>query len=60
MTSLTIDPKKTALILIDLQMGVVNRPTVPHSGPDVVKIPPAFPRLGQVRSTEDILAALAR
>jgi nicotinamidase-related amidase len=36
MTSLTIDPRKTALVLIDLQQGIVGRPCAPRSGPDVV------------------------
>jgi nicotinamidase-related amidase len=37
MSTLTIDPKKTALVLIDLQQGIVARSWAPHSGPDVVK-----------------------
>jgi nicotinamidase-related amidase len=37
MSSLEIDPRKTALVLIDLQEGVVSRPLAPHSGPQVVK-----------------------
>lgn len=38
MASLDIDPKKAALVLIDLQQGIVNRPGGgPRSGPDVVK-----------------------
>ena len=32
-----LDPKTTALVLIDLQKGVVGRPLAPHSGADVVK-----------------------
>jgi len=37
MASLTIDPRKTALVLIDLQQGIVGRPCAPHSGPEVVQ-----------------------
>jgi nicotinamidase-related amidase len=37
MASLTIDPLKSALVLIDLQQGIVGRPSAPHAGPEVVK-----------------------
>jgi nicotinamidase-related amidase len=37
MASLTLDPRKTALVLIDLQQGIVGRPCAPHSGPEVVQ-----------------------
>ena len=37
MTTLSIDPKKAALILIDLQQAIVNRPCAPHSCPAVVQ-----------------------
>ena len=30
------DPKRTALVVIDLQHGIVGRTPAPHSGPDVV------------------------
>ncbi len=33
----TLDPNTTALVLIDLQKGVVARPFAPHSGADVLK-----------------------
>jgi nicotinamidase-related amidase len=33
----TLDPVTTALVLIDLQKGIVGRPLAPHSGPDVLK-----------------------
>jgi nicotinamidase-related amidase len=36
MTDLTIDLRSTALVLIDLQRGIVSRQTAPHSAPDVV------------------------
>ena len=36
-SSLTLDPKTTALVLIDLEHGIVAMPVVPHSGADVVK-----------------------
>ena len=32
-----LDPHSTALVLIDLQKGIVGRPLAPHSGPDVLK-----------------------
>jgi nicotinamidase-related amidase len=37
MSSLTIDPRKTALVLIDLQRGIVGRPSAPQAGPAVVR-----------------------
>ena len=37
MKSLAIDPQTAALVLIDLQQGIVGRPVVPHSGPVVVQ-----------------------
>jgi nicotinamidase-related amidase len=33
---LSYDPATSALVLIDLQQGIVNQPLVPRSGPDVV------------------------
>ena len=35
-TSLQLDPKTTALVLIDLEHGIVSRPLAPHSGAEVV------------------------
>jgi nicotinamidase-related amidase len=32
-----LDPKTTALVLIDLQKGIISRPLAPRSGADVVK-----------------------
>jgi nicotinamidase-related amidase len=32
-----LDPKSTALVLIDLQKGIVGRTLAPHSGPAVLK-----------------------
>ena len=37
MTSLSIDPKTSALVLIHLQNGVVSRQTAPHTAQEVVK-----------------------
>lgn len=34
---LNLDPSTTALVLIDLQKGIISRPVAPWSGPDVVK-----------------------
>jgi nicotinamidase-related amidase len=36
MTSLQFDPKSTALVLIDLQHGIVGRPLAPHSAADAI------------------------
>ena len=36
MTSLQFDPKSTALVLIDLQQGIVSRTLAPHSAKDVI------------------------
>ncbi len=36
MTPLTIDPKRSALVLIDLQQGILGRPGSPRSGPAVL------------------------
>jgi hypothetical protein len=46
-----LDMRDTALVLIDLQRGVVNLPTLPRS------IRQILPRIGQVRSTQEVLAA---
>src|ERR1017187_6469371 len=37
MNKLTIDHNKTALVIIDLQKGIVGRPTLPYSSDLVVK-----------------------
>ena len=34
---LQLEPKKTALVLIDLQNGIVGMPTAPYSAAEVVK-----------------------
>ena len=36
MASLTLDPATTALVVIDLQRGIIGTPTVPHTAADVV------------------------
>jgi hypothetical protein len=36
MSSLVLDPEKTALVLIDLQKGILAMPAVPHSVVEVV------------------------
>jgi len=33
---LTLDPKRTALVLIDLQRGIMGRQTAPHAASDVL------------------------
>ena len=35
-TPLSLDPQSTALVLIDLQRGIVTRDTKPHTAADVV------------------------
>jgi nicotinamidase-related amidase len=35
-TALTLDPKTTALVVIDLQNGIVAMPTVPYTGAEVL------------------------
>ena len=37
MSSFNLDPKKTALVVIDLQQGIVGRPTAPHAPSEVVE-----------------------
>jgi nicotinamidase-related amidase len=37
MTTIAIEPRKTALVLIDLQQGVVSRPLAPRLGAEVVQ-----------------------
>jgi nicotinamidase-related amidase len=37
MTPLHLDPQKTALVLIDLQQGIMSLPTVPHAAQDVIQ-----------------------
>lgn len=34
--SLTLDPRTTALVLIDLQKGIVGQPMAPHDAPSVI------------------------
>ena len=34
--ALLLDPKETALVLIDLQKGILGRQTAPHTAPDVL------------------------
>ncbi len=36
-TTLKLDPKKTALVLIDLQNGIVGRDTQPHTAGEVIE-----------------------
>ena len=36
MAELALDPASTALVVIDLQKGIVGMPTVPYAAPDVV------------------------
>ena len=36
MSDFTLDPRTTALVVIDLQRGIVATPTVPHASADVI------------------------
>lgn len=36
MPTLTLDPATTALVLIDLQRGIIGAPTAPHAASDVI------------------------
>jgi nicotinamidase-related amidase len=36
MTDFTLDPRTTALVVIDLQRGITGTPTVPHASADVI------------------------
>ena len=38
MTALDLDPKATALVVIDLQRGIVSRDVAPHSSRDVMAL----------------------
>src|SRR3954470_14059139 len=38
MSDLTLDPRTTALVVIDLQRGIAAIPTVPHASVDVIAI----------------------
>jgi nicotinamidase-related amidase len=37
MTTLHLDPRKTALVLIDLQNGIIATPTVPYTAQEVIQ-----------------------
>jgi nicotinamidase-related amidase len=37
MTAMQLDAKKTALVVIDLQKGIVGRPIVPHTAPEILE-----------------------
>ena len=37
MTEILVNPKSTALVVIDLQKGIASQPTQPHAAKDVVK-----------------------
>jgi nicotinamidase-related amidase len=37
MTPIQLEPSSTALILIDLQRGIVSRPVAPHAAADVIR-----------------------
>jgi nicotinamidase-related amidase len=50
--SLSLDPKTTALVLIDLQKGIAGRPVEPHTGQSVVEKAAALGRkFAEVRGT---------
>jgi nicotinamidase-related amidase len=57
MSDLTLDPRTTALVVIDLQRGIVATPTVPNPLPDVVA---NASRLAQHFRTRQALVVLVR
>jgi len=57
MSDLTLDPRTTALVVIDLQRGIVATPTVPNPLPDVVA---NASRLAQHFRTQQALVVLVR
>src|SRR5262245_12415748 len=64
MTDLSLDPRATALIVIDLQRGIVARPSGPHSSADVVarsaRLADAFRRAGATVVLVDVAFAADR
>ncbi len=58
---LTLDPATSALVLIDLQYGIVAMNVHPQSSTEVIaraKLKFTFPRIGRTRTTQDVLTAL--
>jgi isochorismate hydrolase len=55
MTQLTLDPARTALVVIDMTRGVLNALSEEEHYYVCTRI---FPRMGRLRSTDEIVAAL--
>jgi nicotinamidase-related amidase len=53
MSDFVLDPRTTALVVIDLQRGIVATPTVPHSAADVIARASALAR--QFRSKQALV-----
>jgi nicotinamidase-related amidase len=58
MPSLTLFPKSTALVLIDLQKGITSFRVEPHPTQHDFATQNIFPRLGRVRTAVEIARAL--
>ena len=57
-TPVTLDPKRSALVLIDLQNGIVAMPTQPHSGADTLEGTTAEAAPAEENEVVDLEAAL--
>src|SRR5262249_28806386 len=57
--TLELDAQTTALVLIDLQRGIVSRPTAPHASADVVKRGIALAEAFRSRSAFVVLVRVA-
>ncbi len=57
--SLDLDPRTTALVLIDLQKGIVARPAAPHAAADVIARGAALARACRDRGALVVLVRVA-
>jgi nicotinamidase-related amidase len=53
-----LNPKTTALVLVDLQKGVIGRPVAPHSGADVLKTSIALAELFRRAGAQVVLVTV--
>ena len=59
MPLITLDPQ-TALIIVDLQKGIVSSPFIHPIEAHEYSLRHVFPRLGETGSTQDVLDLLAK
>jgi nicotinamidase-related amidase len=59
MTGITLEPATTALVLIDLQRGIVARPTAPHAAGEVVRRGAALAAAARARGVLVVLVRVA-